>query len=121
VVDRWLAFTLLGMLGGRMLLKALRSNDPEAAPERHSLGALILTAVATSLDALVAGITLAVIQTDILVAASAIGLVSFLLASAGTMAGRWVGPAFGRTAEGAGGLCLIAIGGKVLIEHIMAA
>lgn len=118
-VDHWVAFALLGLLGLRMLVKALRGGAEDAPPPaRHSLGVLMLTAVATSLDALVIGVTLAFVNVDILSAAGAIGLATFLMATVGTLVGRWIGPIFGRAAEAAGGLCLIGIGTKILLDHL---
>ncbi len=65
----------------------------------------------------VVGVTLAFINVDILTAATAIGMATLLMASLGTIAGRWMGPIFGRAAEVLGGICLIGIGTKILIEH----
>lgn len=119
-VDHWVAFAILAVLGSQMIYNALASRDkPKLAPTQHSLGVLVLTAIATSLDALAVGVTLAFVGIDIAAAASAIGLATFLMATLGTMAGRWLGPAFGRGAELLGGLCLIGIGTKILIEHTL--
>ena len=119
-VDHWAAFVILAALGGQMIFNAVVSKDqPKAAPAQHSLGVLVLTAIATSLDALAVGVTLAFVRVDIVAAASAIGLATFLMAAVGTLIGRWVGPVFGRGAELLGGLCLIGIGTKILIEHTL--
>jgi len=80
---------------------------------------LLVTAIATSLDALAAGVTLAFINVNILVSATAIGFATFLMATIGTLAGRSIGPVFGRAAEVLDGICLIGIGTKVLIEHTL--
>jgi len=119
-IDHWVAFALLGVLGVHMACKALSSTDREPAP-RHSLSKLVLTAFATSLDAMAVGISLAVIQVDIAAAATAIGLATFLMATIGTLTGHWLGPALGRGAEFAGGLCLVAIGLKILLDHTLGA
>jgi putative Mn2+ efflux pump MntP len=66
------------------------------------------------------GISLAFVKVDIVTAAAAIGLATFLMATTGTLASRWMGPVFGRGAELLGGLCLIGIGTKILIEHTLA-
>jgi putative Mn2+ efflux pump MntP len=118
-IDHWLAFVILGLLGGRMAYKAIWHRESEAAPTRHSFGLLLATAIATSLDAMAVGVTLAFINVDIVIAALSIGLATFLMAVAGTVAGRWIGPIFGRGAELLGGLCLIGIGIKILIEHTL--
>jgi manganese efflux pump family protein len=118
-VDHWAAFAILAILGGHMVFRALwpGQNESLPAPSRHSLGVLVVTAIATSLDAMAVGITLAFIQVNIVTAAVAIGLATFLMACVGTLAGRWIGPMFGRSAEALGGICLIGIGIKTLIEH----
>ncbi len=118
-VDHWVAFGLLLLLGLRMAVKALRRRADEAAPTRHALGELVLTAIATSLDAMAVGVTLAFLDVNIAVAAAAIGAATFVMAAIGTATGRWIGPAFGRGAELLGGLCLIGIGTRILIEHTM--
>ncbi|MGE0225858.1 MAG: manganese efflux pump MntP family protein [Acetobacteraceae bacterium] len=118
-IDHWAAFLILGLLGGRMACKALRTCEATSAPDRHPLPVLLLTAIATSLDAMAVGLTLALIQVDIATAALAIGMTTFLMTALGTMAGRWIGPVFGRTAEFLGGLCLMAIGLRILLEHTL--
>jgi len=120
-IDHWVAFVLLATIGGRMALQALRPPERKPAPARHSLGLLTLTAVATSLDAMVVGMTLAFINVNILTAATAIGMATFSMAFIGTIAGRWLGPPLGRAAELLGGFCLIGIGTKILIEHTLGA
>jgi putative Mn2+ efflux pump MntP len=65
------------------------------------------------------GVTLAFVQANILSVAAAIGVATFIMAAAGTLAGQWVGPRFGKVAEVIGGLCLIAIGVRILIEHTL--
>jgi putative Mn2+ efflux pump MntP len=118
-IDHWVAFVILGLLGGRMVNNAIRRSESKVAPTRHSFGLLLITAIATSLDAMAVGVTLAFINVDIMVAALSIGLATFLMAVVGTVASRWIGPIFGRGAELLGGLCLIAIGIKILIEHTL--
>jgi manganese efflux pump family protein len=118
-VDHWIAFVVLGLLGLRMIIKAVRGGGDEAAAARHSLSVLLVTAIATSLDALAVGVTLAFINVNIVVAAAAIGFATFLMATIGTLAGRSIGPIFGRAAEVLGGICLIIIGTKVLVEHTL--
>ncbi len=117
-VDHWIAFAILGLLGLRMAATALRRAEAVRPPlSRHSLPVLAATGVATSLDALAVGVTLAFVDVNIFTAAVAIGLATFLMATAGTVAGRWLGPLFGRGAELLGGVCLIGIGTKILFDH----
>ncbi len=119
-VDHWAAFIILGLLGGRTVYGALWNRKCEpAASKRHSLGLLLITAVATSLDAMAVGVTLAFMNVNIWAAALSIGLTTFLMAALGTVAGRWIGPLIGRGAELLGGLCLIGIGVKILIDHTL--
>lgn len=120
-IDHWVAFTLLAAIGGRMALQALWRPQADAAPGQHSLGLLLLTATATSLDALAVGVMLAFIKVDIITTAAAIGAATFVMASLGMAVGRWLGPIFGRVAEVLGGVWLIGIGTKILIEHTIAA
>lgn len=118
-IDHWVAFILLGVIGGRMAFKALARGEADQAPARHSLGVLGLTALATSLDAMAVGVTLAFIKADILTTATAIGLATFLMAALGMATGRWIGPMCRRIAEFVGGICLVAIGTTTLIEHTL--
>lgn len=117
-IDHWLAFGVLGVLGAHMALRAARGGGSDGnAPQglRH----LCLTAAGTSLDAMAVGVTLAVLGVDIVVAALAIGMATAVMATCGTLLGRWVGPALGRYAEFAGGIGLIVLGGKILLEHTL--
>jgi putative Mn2+ efflux pump MntP len=117
-IDHWLAFLILGWLGTNMALGALRRGGNEPVSSRHSVNRLLLTAIGTSIDAMAVGVTLAFIEVDIWTACAAIGLATFIMAATGTMIGRWTGPLLGKSAEMLGGLCLIAIGSKILIEHL---
>jgi len=78
---------------------------------------LLTTAIGTSIDAMAVGVTLAFLDANIVVTAAAIGLATFLMATIGVMIGRIIGEKFGRIAEALGGLGLILIGTKILIEH----
>lgn len=121
-VDHWIAFGLLGAVGGRMFLHALRRGGeaPAAAPAT-SLCVLIATAVGTSLDAMAVGVSLAFLQANILVIALSIGLATALMSTGGMLAGRLLGARFGRYAEMAGGLMLVGLGASILFEHLNAA
>lgn len=122
--DHWIAFLLLGVVGGRMLFEAMRHRDEEAAPvkpRRHGLVVLLATAIGTSLDAMAVGVTLAFIGANITVAALAIGLATAVMATLGMLLGRYLGGRFGRVAEALGGLALIGLGTKILLEHTLLA
>jgi len=114
-VDHWIAFGLLALLGARMLTGHV--GEEEAA---HVLtgSALVAAGVATSIDALAAGITLPALDVAPLVAVAMIGGITFALSLAGVALGRRAGDAFGPWAERAGGVILIALGCKILAEHM---
>jgi len=113
-VDHWIAFGLLAFLGLRML--GGHVGEDEAA--RALTGrALLVAGVATSVDALAAGITLPTLDIAPITAAALIGLVTFVMSGAGVMFGRIAGDRFGAWAERAGGVILIALGAKILAEH----
>ncbi len=120
-VDHWIAFALLGALGLRMIRGSVLRAAGAPRPERHSLGVLAMTALGTSIDALIVGVTLALIKSDIVVTALAIGAATFLMATAGVALGRAAGARLGRMAEAAGGFVLIALGTAILFQHLGAA
>jgi putative Mn2+ efflux pump MntP len=124
-VDHWIAFVVLAVVGGRMLWEAIHGEDtpggPRVRPRRHGLAVLLATAIGTSLDAMAVGVTLAFLDADITVAAAAIGLATFLMATVGMLLGRWLGGRFGRIAEGLGGAGLVGLGVKILLEHTLLA
>ncbi|MCL4671485.1 MAG: manganese efflux pump [Sphingomonadaceae bacterium] len=113
-VDHWIAFGLLAFLGVRML--GGHVGEEEAS---HALTgkALLVAGVATSVDALAAGITLPTLEVAPLVAGLVIGVVTLVLSGFGVVLGRMAGDAFGEWAERIGGVILIALGVKILAEH----
>lgn len=119
-VDHWIAFGLLALIGGKMVLEALRQGQGgEGAPAADlSARHLCVLAVATSIDALAVGVSMAFMTVDILLSAAVIGLVAFALSVAGGLLGRRLGTLFQRRAALAGGVVLIAIGVKILAEHL---
>ncbi|AUG51425.1 manganese efflux pump MntP family protein [Thalassospira marina] len=117
-IDHWIAFILLSLVGGRMSWLALKNeDDKDQKIVRHSAMALVLVALGTSIDATAVGITLKTLNVDIPTTIVMIGFVTFLVASAGVMLGRVGGKLLGRWAEFFGGLGLMAIGTKVLLDH----
>src|SRR4029077_7798434 len=118
-IDHWIAFALLAAIGGKMIWENARSSDGRRKPDRHSLKILVATAIGTSIDAMAVGVTLAFIDADIVVTALAIGCATFLMATAGILIGRLLGEKFGRIAEAIGGVGLIVLGSKILIEHTL--
>jgi putative Mn2+ efflux pump MntP len=88
------------------------------ALERQPIGLLVITAIGTSIDAMAIGVTLALINANIVIAAGAIGITSVALSTAGVMMGWMAGLYLGRLAELAGGVLLIAIGAHILLDHL---
>jgi putative Mn2+ efflux pump MntP len=115
--DHWIAFGLLAVIGGKMIWDSLRRSEAEEKPQRHTFAALAVTAIGTSIDALAVGVTLALVGANIIVNALAIGAATFIMVTIGVMAGRYLGEKFGHYAEAAGGVILIVIGVKILLEH----
>lgn len=113
-VDHWIAFGLLAFLGGRMLIGSSGDDDDEKALTGRTL---LIAGVATSIDALAAGITLPALGVAPLTAGLIIGLVTFALSALGVALGRQAGDRFGPWAERLGGVILIALGAKILAEH----
>lgn len=116
--DHWIAFGLLAFLGIRMIWEALRGEE-EIPQNPLKISTLFLMAIATSIDALAAGISLsAVVSAPILFSSLVIGIVAFLFSFFGMYAGRKFGDILGNKAEIIGGIILILIGTKTLLEHI---
>jgi putative Mn2+ efflux pump MntP len=120
-VDHWIALALLVLVGGRMIRGALGQVDGErAAPGDPTSGwSLVGLSVATSIDALAVGLTLAMLGATIFVPAVVIGLVAAAFTAAGMRLGRRIGAAWGKRVEIFGGLVLIAIGVKIVLEHTL--
>ena len=119
-VDHWVAFGLLALIGGRMAWGAVRGGgDEEEAPADLSAKRLCLLAVATSIDALAVGVSMAFMRVDVLFSAIIIGIVAFVLSVVGGLAGLRLGSLFQQRAELVGGLVLIGIGIKILVEHTL--
>lgn len=118
--DHWVAFTLLLVLGIRMISEAFKKDKAEEAeaPRRHGFWLLVTTAIATSLDAMAVGVGLAFLQVNILVMALTIGAATTIMATSGMLLGRFLGAAIGKWAEVLGGIVLIGIGTSILVEHL---
>lgn len=123
VWDHWIAFTLLSLLGLRMVVAASRMPDADEAekPSRHGFWLLAVTGFATSIDAMAVGVGLAFLNVSILPIAASIGLATFVMVTLGVMVGRLLGKVAGRWAEAIGGVLLIGIGAFILFEHLTAA
>jgi manganese efflux pump family protein len=118
-VDHWVAFGLLGFVGIRMLMAAFREGEEDASPRDPSRGAtLVMLSVATSIDALAVGLTLAMLEVGIWYASAIIGVVTGLLSLAAIRLGNRLGERFGRRMEAAGGTILVVIGVRILLQHL---
>ncbi len=119
-IDHWVAFILLGFIGGRMIYESFHQSDEERAcrPDRTKGIGLLLLATATSIDALAVGLSLGVLKAQILLPAFVIGGVCFIITIIGSKLGPALGRAAGKRAELLGGVLLIAIGIKTLVEHL---
>lgn len=116
--DHWVALGLLAFVGLKMVRESFERDKTANGSDRTRGGPLLVLAVATSIDALAVGLSLSVLRTSIVLPAALIGLVSFTLSVAGAKLGPVLGKAFGKRAELAGGLILIAIGVKIVAEHL---
>lgn len=115
--DHWIAFGLLVFIGGKMILES-RNKEVEIPRDPLASKVLALFAIATSIDALAVGVTFAAVDVAIISAAAWIGMIAFLFSGAGVWIGSRFGDVFGTKAEVAGGLILIGMGVKILIEHL---
>lgn len=116
--DHWLAFVLLGYVGGKMLWEAIRGKDAGTRSDPTRGWTLVTLSVATSIDALAVGLSMAFLDVSIWLAAVVIGLVAGALSAAGILFGGRLGPRVGRWAEIVGGCVLILIGVRTVIEHL---
>ena len=116
-VDHWIAFGLLGYIGGKMIWDAFHEGA-DTCPAGFDLKELLMLAVATSIDALAVGVTFAFLQVRILPAVALIGAVTFLFSAAGVKLGSVFGIRYKSKAELLGGLVLILMGTKILLEHL---
>jgi putative Mn2+ efflux pump MntP len=120
VYDHWIAFGLLLFVGGKMIYESLKIEPAAKNLDPSNLRVLLTLSVATSIDALAIGVTLSILTTGIVMAAAIIGLVTFTLSYAGILIGKRFGHFFESKIEILGGLILIAIGVKILIQHLTA-
>lgn len=116
-IDHWIAFVLLALIGGNMIHEAL-DNDEEEADASLDVKTMFLLAVATSIDALAIGITFAFLKVNIIPAVCFIGIVTFIISFAGVKIGNIFGARYKNKAEIVGGIILILLGLKILLEHL---
>lgn len=117
-IDHWIAFILLALIGFNTIREALCGDD-DAADDSLDIKTMFLMAVATSIDALAVGITFAFLpDTNVAAAVIFIGVVTFIISTAGAKIGNVFGARFKTKAELAGGIILILLGTKILLEHL---
>lgn len=118
-VDHWIAFSLLLIIGSKMLYEAFRKNPENNKTSITKLPTLLILSVATSIDALVVGISLSILDRSIYLSILIIGLFAFVFSISGYLLGHKIGKIIGNKVEIIGGIILIGIGTKILIEHLI--
>lgn len=115
--DHWIAFGLLALLGGKMIFESLQKGEDKGSFNPLDMRVSVMMAIATSIDALIVGVSFAFLDFRILLSTLVIGSVTFIVAMLGMLFGKKVGARLGRRMEFVGGLILFAIGLKILMEH----
>ncbi len=120
--DHWLAFILLSLIGGKMIYEVVKEKDDETGNEKMDMPLdikeLFILAIATSIDALAVGITFAFLSYPLVQSVAIIGITTFFISVAGVFVGNIFGNKFKKKAGFAGGVILILIGLKILLEHL---
>ena len=116
-IDHWLAFGLLAFIGGKMIWESIRGKEERTDITRWRY--LFILAIATSLDALAVGLSFAFLQVNLALASITIGVTALVITFTGFLAGKKLGELVGKRAEIIGGLILVGIGLRILIEHLM--
>ena len=116
-IDHWIAFFLLAIIGGNMIKESF-DNESKTANDKIDFKTMLFLAIATSIDALAVGITLAVLQINITFAVSIIGMITFIISILGVKIGNKFGNIFQNKTKLLGGIILILIGLKILFEHL---
>ena len=117
-IDHWIAFGLLAFIGGNMIKEALSKEEDDNQNDDVNFKTMVVLAVATSIDALAVGVTFAFLNVNLILAISIIGILTFIISLLGVKIGNVFGDKFEKKAELAGGIILILIGLKILLEHL---
>jgi len=118
--DHWLAFALLALVGGRMIWESFHNTARRSEiTDVTRLRSLLILSVATSIDALAVGLAFALLDTEIVAASVTIGTVAFVVTAIGLIVGKKAGSLMGRRAEAIGGIILIGIGVRMVLEHML--
>ncbi|MCU0631806.1 MAG: manganese efflux pump MntP family protein [Methanolinea sp.] len=115
--DHWFAFIILSLIGGKMIYEGLFGGEERKKPDYFSLSTLLILAVATSIDSLGVGLSLAFVAQNIFLVAFLTGVISFIFACTGAMLGGILSRRYGERFEILGGIILIGIGLRILLEH----
>lgn len=118
-IDHWIAFVLLAIIGGKMIKEACQKDEDNEFNPDFSFKTMFLLAVATSIDALAVGVSFACLRVDIWTSILVIGLMTGAFSALGVLLGHMFGSRFKSKAEFLGGLILVAIGIKILLEHTL--
>lgn len=116
--DHWIAFGLLALIGGKMIYESFQLDTDSKPSDPRKLGVLLLLAIATSIDALATGLSFAFLNVTIITPSIIIGCVTFLISLVGVLIGKKIGHFFEKKIEIIGGLILIGIGLKILVQHL---
>jgi len=119
-VDHWIAFGILGIVGGRMIRAGLKAEEDTGTGNPSRGWSLIMLSVATSIDALAVGFSLAMIDVEIWFPAVVIGIVTAVMSVAGLRLGARLGSRFGHRMEIVGGVTLVFVGARIVFEHLTA-
>lgn len=117
-IDHWIAFGLLAFIGGSMIKEALSKKEDDEIDDKVDFKTMVILAIATSIDALAVGVTFAFLNVNIVLAVSLIGILTFIISCLGVKIGNVFGDKYEKKAEIAGGIVLILIGLKILLEHL---
>lgn len=117
-VDHWIAFVLLGFIGINMIKEAIGKKDDEEANDKVDFKTMVVLAIATSIDALAIGVTFAFLNVNIVFAVSMIAIITCIISMIGVKIGNVFGDKYEAKAEIAGGIILIFLGTKILLEHL---
>lgn len=118
-IDHWIAFGLLAFIGAKMIFESSHLNEGQCKSDPLAFGTLMLLSVATSIDALAVGLSLGILQVRLWLPVCIIGLVTFGMSFGGVYLGDRIGHFFEKQVERIGGIVLIGIGLKILLDHIL--
>lgn len=117
-IDHWIAFGLLAFIGGNMIKEALSKKEDDEIDDKVDFKTMVVLAIATSIDALAVGVTFAFLNVNIIFAVSLIAIITFIISCIGVKLGNVFGDKYEKKAELAGGIVLVLIGLKILLEHL---